>query len=45
MVGTWDASVEGQVARMGLWSLGPVARTSVWDVGMPLVGSEHRESG
>ena len=23
MVGTWDVSVEGQVAWMGLWALGP----------------------
>ena len=45
MVGTWDVSVEGQVAWMGLWALGPVAHTSVWDVGMPLVGSERGESG
>ena len=45
VVETWDALVEGQVAWMGLWSLGPVARTSVWDVGVPLVGSKRGESG
>ena len=43
--GLWDVSVEGQVMRMGPWSLGPVAHMSVWDVGMLLGGSERGESG
>ena len=48
MVGARHASVGGQVTRMGLWSLGRVVgrpHTLVWDVGVPWVGSERRESG
>ena len=48
VVGARHASVGGQVARMGPWSLGQVVgrpHTSVWDVGVPWVGSERGDSG